>query len=285
MKQTMPKIKIPSNLPEVDSVFWYCYRSTAKILSILYFVIGFMIIGFVIFPVLMLFSKERSDFVTKARRLVSNVFKQFVFALETIGGVDVRCPELERLRNMKGKVIVANHPSLLDFVFMTAFIPNANCIVHTNLTKTPYIGIISRIYITNAVDFDELCRVCKEDLENDNNVIIFPEGMRTPRFSRNIYQKGAARIALYAGCDILPVFIGGSDKYGLGRNDPFFSFNPVEKYVYDFILLPEIKTSDYAEMPVPAAAKRITDKIEEEILAADAVYRQTHTDIKTFNNV
>ena len=127
--------------------------------------------------------------------------------------------------------------------------------------------------------------MCKEDLDNGNNVLIFPEGTRTPRFSRNIYQKGAARIALYAGCDVLPVFIGGSDKYGLGKHDPLFSYNPVEEYYYDFILLPEIKSSDYAGMPLPAAAKRITGKIEEEILAADAEYRKNNTKCRTFNNV
>ena len=36
--------------------------------------------------------------------------------------VEMRVPEMEKLSNMKGKVIVANHPSLLDFVCMTALV-------------------------------------------------------------------------------------------------------------------------------------------------------------------
>lgn len=277
--------KTPSNLPKIDSLFWYCYRSTAKIVSILYFAIGSMLIGFLIFPFIRIFSKNKNDFKVKARKCVSDSFKFFLFVSNVIGGLLIKGNKLDYLRNVKGKIIVANHPSLLDFVCITALSPNSNCIVRNGLKKTPYTGIISQVYITNTVDFDELCRVCKEDLDNGNNVLIFPEGTRTPRFSRNIYQKGAARIALYAGCDILPIFIGGSDKYGLGKHDPLFSFNPVEKYFYDFILLPEIKSSDYAGMPTPAAAKRITDKIEEEILSANAEYRKNCRNCRTFNNV
>ena len=277
--------KTPSNLPKINSYFWYCYRSLGKIAAILYIVFGSMVIGFLIFPVIRLFSKEKNDFFVKARNYVSNVFKRFLFMLRITGIVEMRVPEMEKLRNMKGKVIVANHPSLLDFVCMTALVPNANCIVRANLTRTPFVGIISQIYITNDENYDDLFKECKEDLDNGNNVLIFPEGTRTPRFKRNIYQKGAARIASFAGCDVQPVFIGGCDKYGLGKHDPLFSFNPVEEYFYDFILLPEIKISDYAGMPAPAAAKRITDKIEDEILAADAEYRKNNTKCRTFNNV
>ena len=277
--------KTPSNLPKIENIFLYSYRSLGKIAAILYIIFGSMVIGFAIFPVIRLFSKDKNDFYVKARRYVSNVFRRFLFMLKITGIVNMKVPEIERLRNMKGKVIVANHPSLLDFVCMTALVPNANCIVRANLTRTPYVGIISQIYITNDENYDDLFESCREDLDNGNNVLIFPEGTRTPRFKRNIYQKGAARIALYAKCDILPVFIGGSDKYGLGKHDPLFSYNPVEEYFYDFQLLPEIKSSEYAGMPAPAAAKRITDKIGEEIIAADAEYRKNSTKCRTFNNV
>lgn len=277
--------KIPENLPKIRSIFFYCYHSLGKIAAILYIVFGSMVIGFIIFPFIRLFSKDRNDFMKKARGYVSNVFKRFLFMLKITDIVKMRVPEMEKLRNLKGKVIVANHPSLLDFVCMTALVPNANCIVRANLTRTPYVGIISQIYITNDENYDDLFEACKEDLDNGNNVLIFPEGTRTPRFKRNIYQKGAARIALHAKCDVLPVFIGGSDKYGLGKHDPLFSYNPVEEYFYDFQLLPEIKSSDYEGMPSPAAAKRITDKIEEEILSADAEYRKNCTGCRTFNNV
>lgn len=277
--------KTPSNLPKIENIFLYSYRSLGKIAAILYIIFGSMVIGFAIFPVIRLFSKDKNDFYVKARRYVSNVFRRFLFMLKITGIVNMKVPEIERLRNMKGKVIVANHPSLLDFVCMTALVPNANCIVRANLTRTPYVGIISQIYITNDENYDDLFESCREDLDNGNNVLIFPEGTRTPRFKRNIYQKGAARIALYAKCDILPVFIGGSDKYGLGKHDPLFSYNPVEEYFYDFQLLSEIKSSEYAGMPAPAAAKRITDKIGEEIIAADAEYRKNSTKCRTFNNV
>ena len=118
--------KIPENLPKIKNFFWYCYHSLGKIAAILYIVFGSMVIGFLIFPVIRLFSKDKNDFYVKARRYVSNVFKRFLFMLRITDIVEMNVPEMERLRSMKGKVIVANHPSLLDFVCMTALVPNAN---------------------------------------------------------------------------------------------------------------------------------------------------------------
>ena len=112
-------------------------------------------------------------------------------------------------------------------------------------TKTVLAGVIKQAYIVNSLDFDELCRLCKETLDDGNNVIIFPEGTRTPRHGSTQYKKGAARIAYYAGCDVQPILVGGNDKYGLGKHDPIWSYNHTERYVYDFKLLPEIKIDEY----------------------------------------
>ena len=77
--------------------------------------------------------------------------------------------------------------------------------------------------------------------------------------------------------------IGGSDKYGLGKNDPLWSFNPVEHYVYDFKNLPVISINDYKELPEAIAAKRLTDKMEEVITTAAKEYNE-NTTTKTVNN-
>lgn len=276
--------KTPSNLPKVESIIFYCYHSLRKIMAILYFMIGSMFIGFTVFPFIRLFSRGRADFSAKARRYVSGSFRRFLFMLDKTGIVHINAEEKEFFRNIRGKIIAANHPSLLDYVCLAALIPNSNCIVKAGLKRTPFIGIIHQIYITNTTDFSELCKVCKEDLDNGSNVLIFPEGTRTPRFERNSYQKGAARIALYSGHDILPLFIGGSDKYGLGKHDPLFSFNPVEEYLYDIKVLPEVKASDFLDLPAPAAAKHITQKIESSILEASEKYRSDHS-CRTMNNV
>ena len=236
----------------------------------------------VVFPFLRLFSIGK-DFGTVARAYVSRTFRDFLFQLSLLGGSKVVVEDREYFKNLHGKVIVANHPSLLDFVYIMSLVPNSNCIVRGGLTKTPLAGVIKQAYITNTTEFADLCKLCKETIDKGNNVIIFPEGTRSPRHGQNNYKKGAARIALYSNANVLPLFIGGTDKYGLGKKDPLFSYNPVERYVYDIQVLPEIKIADYRNLSEPIAAKHITEKMEAEIRGAGQEYPKNHN-YQTYNN-
>ena len=128
-----------------------------------------------------------------------------------------------------------------------------------------------------------MCARCKELLELVCNVIIFPEGTRSPRHGRNSYKKGAARIALKTGANVQPVFIGGRDKYCLGKHDPWWSYNHVERLLYHFQLLSEIDVSQYKDLSEPIAAKHLTEKMEEVIRGAGDAYSQNHPLCKTLN--
>ena len=157
---------------------------------------------------------------------------------------------------------------MLDFVFIMSLVPNANCIVKGGLAKSILAGVVRQCYIVNTLDFNQLCELCKQTIDKGNNVIIFPEGTRTPRHGKNPFKKGAARIAYYAKCGVQPVIVGGNDKYGLGKHDPFWSYNHTERYIYDLKLLPEIPIDEYKNLTETIAAKRLTDKMDEVLSAA-----------------
>lgn len=269
-------------LPKIKNVFTYSFNVILKIVFLIYFGVGAIVLAVVVFPFLRLFSIGK-DFGTVARAYVSRTFRDFLFQLSLLGGSKVIVEDREYFKNLHGKVIVANHPSLLDFVYIMSLVPNSNCIVRGGLTKTPLAGVIKQAYITNTTEFSDLCKLCKETIDKGNNVIIFPEGTRSPRHGQNNYKKGAARIALYSNADVLPLFIGGTDKYGLGKKDPLFSYNPVERYIYDIQVLPEIKIADYKQLSESIAAKHITEKMEAEIRGAGQEYPKNHN-YKTYNN-
>lgn len=269
-------------LPKIKNIFTYSFNVLLKIIFLIYFGIGAMILAIVVFPFLRLYAIKK-DFGVVARAYVSRTFRDFLKQLSILGGSKVVVQDREYFKNIHGKVIVANHPSLLDFVYIMSLVPNSNCIVRGGLTKTPLAGVIKQAYITNTTEFDDLCKLCKETIGKGNNVIIFPEGTRSPRHGKNNYKKGAARIALYSNANVLPLFIGGTDKYGLGKKDPLFSYNPVERYVYDIQVLPEIDISEYKDLSEPIAAKHVTEKMESLIRAAGDEYPKTHS-YKTYNN-
>ena len=261
------------NHKELAPVKWYrlplyLYQMLAKHFCYLFFGLGSVVLALLVFPWIRVFVHPKEKFQVEARKFVSASFRMFSNVMKGLGVLNLKAGDKSRWRNIHGKVIVANHPSVLDFVFIMSLVPNANCIVRSGLAKTVIGGVVRQCYIVNSLDFEELCRLCKETIDKGNNVIIFPEGTRTPRHGKNPFKKGAARIAYYSKCDILPVLVGGNDKYGLGKHDPWFSYNHQEVYKYDFQMLPEIKISDYEDCSETIAAKRITEKIEEVLLSA-----------------
>lgn len=273
------------DLPKIKNHLFYHYRCFIKLLFYFFFGLGAVLLAILVFPFIRLFTLGKKDFGIIARRFVSFTFRGFLHFLSFLQGSKQKIESKDLFLNLHGKIIVANHPSMLDFVYIMSLIPNSTCIVRGGLTKTPLAGVIKQAYITNTTSFDDLCLECKKVTDKGCNVIIFPEGTRTPRHGRNSYKKGAARIALFCNCNVQPIFIGGSDKYGLGKHDKIWSTNPVEKYLYDFKLLEEIDIQEYKNLSEPIAAKRLTEKMEEVILAAAADYNNLHPDCITTNNV
>ena len=247
------------------------------------FGIGAIILAILVFPFIRLFTLAHKDFGIIARAYVSHTFRVFLKNLEICKTSILKVEDRQAFRDIHSKVIIANHPSLLDFVYIMSLVPNSTCIVRGSLTRTPLRGVIKQAYITNNTDFNEVLVECKKLTDKGCNVIVFPEGTRSPRIGRNNYKKGAARIALYCGCDVQPLFIGGSDKYGLGKTDPLWSYNHVEKYLYDIKMLPVIKIDQFKELSDTIAAKHLTEEMEKVIRAAGDEYAKTYTG-KTLNN-
>lgn len=271
------------DMPKIENYLFNFCGCFMKIFAMTVFGVGAVILAVFVFPFIRLFTLRRKDFGVVARAYVSHTFRVFLGFLNLLH-VSIRKVENEDdYRNIHSKIIIANHPSLLDFVYIMSLVPNSTCIVRGELTKTPLRGVIKQAYITNTTTFEDMCVECKKLTDMGCNVIIFPEGTRTPRHGKNNYKKGAARIALYCGCDVQPIFIGGSDKYGLGKHDPLWSYNHVEPYLYDFKKLPVISIDEYKDLSEPIAAKRLTDKMEQVLNSAGDDYYANYSG-KSRNN-
>ena len=277
------EISYKSKLPKFKNVFTYPYFCISKIIAIISFGLGAVLLAIFVFPFIRLFTFHKKDFGIIARAYVSHTFRVFLGNLNICKTSLLKVDDKEAYRNIHGKIIIANHPSLLDFVYIMSLVPNSTCIVRGGLTHTPLRWVIKQAYITNTTDFNDVLVECKKLTDKGCNVIVFPEGTRSPRVGRNNYKKGAARIALYCNCDVLPLFIGGSDKYGLGKFDPLWSYNHVEPYLYDIKMLPVISIEQFKGLSEPIAAKHLTEEMEKVIRAAGDEYAKTYTGL-TLNN-
>ena len=245
----------------------YVYRVFAKCLS--FFIIGFssIFLGILVFPVMRFFIRPKLKFQKFGRRFISGALRFFIFLMHSMRIVDLEVDDKKKFRELSSKIIVANHPSLLDAVMLISLIPNADCIVNAYLKRNVLTGVVMQLYILGSREIEDIFKSCNESLNQGNCLIIFPEGTRTPRTGRNILKKGAARIALTYGCGIIPVHIGGTDKFGLGKKDPITGFNPRDRYVYRLTMMPEISPEKYMSMPAPAAARMLTNEISAALFA------------------
>jgi len=251
----------PSDLPRVKNWPLYCYRVLMKWLCFFIFGLSSVILIILFLPSMRLVFHPKERFKKYARRFVSFTLGGFVIFMNIVGVVNLETEDRESFRRLSSKVVVANHPSLLDVVMLFSLIPNADCIVAGHLNHSIVRGIVRQLYILNSQDFDGILRTCDESLKLGNCLIVFPEGTRTPRFGKISIKKGAARIAIASGCGVIPVHIGGTDKFGLGKKDPWVGFNPTERYVYRVSMGEEINPEKYMSLSKPSAVRALTKDI------------------------
>lgn len=260
MKKEIDPRYIPDNLPKRGNILLYVWRMIRKIFCVSFFSVGSIIIAAIVFPFIRLFNLNNQERFRRAgHHFISLILNFFVYMMKILHISIFKVDDIERLRNLKGCVIVANHPSLLDVVYTLSFVKNADCIVKAELVNSPMGGIVKNLYITNNVDFEKMTEDCIKCLKEGSNLIIFPEGTRSPYKGENAYKKGAARIALAAGANVQPMHIGGNMKYGLGKYEPFWKVHPTDIYRYEFKVLPQIDITKYKDLAPAIAAKRLTE--------------------------
>lgn len=142
-----------------------------------------------------------------ARRGVHLSFRAFIELMRVLGILTYEVHGRQRL-DRQGLLILANHPTLLDVVFLISLVPNADCVVKGSLAGNPFTRGALRLtdYICNDSGAG-LVEDCIASLQRGNNLIIFPEGTRTPVDGPMKLQRGAANIAVRGPNDITPVQI------------------------------------------------------------------------------
>jgi 1-acyl-sn-glycerol-3-phosphate acyltransferase len=173
--------------------------------------LGFLAVGIggvIIFPLLnvLVWARERRAVI--ARDLIGLTFRGIVGSMRAMGVFQYEINGLERLER-QGLLILANHPTLIDIVFLIAFVKRANCIVKSALWRNPFTRSTMRAaaYIRNDDDGSRLVDDCIAAVRSGSNLIIFPEGTRTPADGSIALKRGAANVAVRGLRNITPVLI------------------------------------------------------------------------------
>ncbi|MEE9344097.1 MAG: lysophospholipid acyltransferase family protein [Methylococcales bacterium] len=154
-----------------------------------------------------------------------------------------------------GCLIVANHPSLIDIVFLISRVNNAVCIVRKELLNNPFMNSAIKCggYVVNS-DPEFLVADCVSVLQQQMSLIIFPQGTRTPLSQKIKFQRGSARIALQAHAKIIPVYIECQPPH-LMKGQKWYNV-PLNKPHYRITVGNAIIPEQHIDSPVLSLASR-----------------------------
>lgn len=223
------------------------WRIVAAGITYTAFGLGAFIPGF--YAIILFFLPISSD--QKQRRIRSSIkwlCRLFVNVMQFFGLMNYTIEDHQNA-NVKGHLIIMNHPTLIDAAFVIAFVDDLCCIVKDSLTHNPFLAIPVKLagYIPNGSK--GLIEHATKALDSGQNLLIFPEGTRNQYDLQLEFKRGASSIAVNAKCPVLPLVISCLPR-ALGKHEPWYQL-PTIKSRFLVRFLPSQKLSDCIDTSKP----------------------------------
>lgn len=218
---------------------------------------GGLLLSLVWFNLLLIFQRDRAKRRSLSRRSISASFRLFLSVARFTGVLDYRFNNLEALRADKGCLVVANHPTLIDYVLLASVMPETDCLVKSALLRNPFVSgaIRAADYLINS-EAEALLGASQQRLAQGDTLLIFPEGTRTRAGEPLSLQRGAANIAVRCQRDLRVVLIHCSEHL-LDKNSRWYDV-PAHKPVFTVDVRERVNIHDFydASQQEPALAAR-----------------------------
>jgi 1-acyl-sn-glycerol-3-phosphate acyltransferase len=201
------------NHPLVRAVAW-----PALMGLLLFLLLGSLLwnaVALLLYPLL-----PRARGLALGRAAISRGYGLFWLLTGATRMLQLRGSALDALREERGLIVAANHPSMLDAVMLVARLPRAACIMKAGLVHNPLLGAAVRLarYIRNDSTLG-MVRLAVQDLQAGGQLVLFPEGTRTTRYPLNPCHSALSLIAARAQVPIQTVIIDTDSPY-LGKGWP-----------------------------------------------------------------
>lgn len=252
-----------------DSFWRLQYRRMTTGLAWCVFGLGGLILSLTYFSYLRLFEKDEQICCRKARLCITEVFHVYLKWLDRLDVVSIDVSELEQLQEKKGVILIANHPTILDYVAIASCVPQVGCVVKDSLRHNFFLKnvIKSASYLSNEGGM-ELIEECVLRLNQGENILIFPEGTRSCRQEPLKLKRGVAHVALRAKCDLAVIHVVSSHHW-LDKESHWYEI-PQVKPTLKYSFAGMIHSTDYLREPeerYPLASRRLIARIREEFSA------------------
>ncbi|STQ91324.1 lysophospholipid acyltransferase family protein [Iodobacter fluviatilis] len=249
------------------------WRIFATALAFSAFGLGGLALGLVFFPLLHLCVRQSAHKTRLARLTIHYAFKFFIELMRILGILRYSIRGIEKLQR-PGRFILANHPTLIDVVFLISLVKNADCVVKAGLAQNPFTRgpIKGTAYICNNSG-SQLIDDCIASVHAGNDLIIFPEGTRTATDGSMKLQRGAANIALRGQCDITPVTIR-CQPLSLTKGLPWWKV-PASRMIFTLDIGDDIAVAPFLEQAggeTALAARQLTQYLHDYFLPENTAH-------------
>ncbi len=163
----------------------------------------------------------------------------------SLGVVAFDFPDEDKLRPLRGTIVAANHPSLVDAFVLLSVLPRAVCIMRSDLLASPAFSNFSRLagYISNDRG-KALVHAGIDRLSRGENLVIFPEGTRSRQGVLNPFKRGFALMATRTRTPVQTIIVQHQGEY-LTKN--YHLFRPSQLPVRLSMRLGEVFTPEEGE--------------------------------------
>ncbi|MGN1392492.1 MAG: lysophospholipid acyltransferase family protein [Succinivibrionaceae bacterium] len=191
-------------------------KISATFLAYSIFFFGAITQGVLVYFLLLIFIRNKDKRKELLRGVVRLSFKFFIWLCSVLKVFHVHFNNFEKNNNECPKVIIANHPTLVDYVVLTSELSlKNNSMVKHSLTQGFMGPIIKHLgYISNQSPYEDIVKI----FENKEDIVIFPEGTRTKDIDNLKFHRGAANIACRLKLNIYPIFVYCDTKDYLNKN-------------------------------------------------------------------
>jgi 1-acyl-sn-glycerol-3-phosphate acyltransferase len=238
----------------------YVWRLVMTGVSFVLFGIGAVVVGVVLLPLVRIIPAPRARKRARARTVMRLALRLFIGVMHRTGALTYEFRGRELL-GQPGQLILANHPSLIDVVFLLAFVPNAGCVVKAGLWRNPLTrGAVTLAEFIRNDSTADMIGSAAGALHAGQPLIFFPEGTRTRPREPLVFHRSGANIALRAAARVTPVYIRVAPTT-LTKAEPWYRIPPRRPH-FALVVGEDIDLRAWRGAPLPTASRELNERLQ-----------------------